>query len=137
PGQVQSAGKGSVSVARVAHEVDVFEPGAAIQPDITQILPEKPETFAEKKDGDERQNDNGDERVAPKKGLNEIVGAPAANRYRGDYWGRGDNFSHLSIMARWQRWRQMPKCYVYVTNLQSRCPYLGTTRAPRVVDCAS
>jgi hypothetical protein len=104
-----------VSVSRVAHDVDVFETGAAIQPDVAQILPEKPETFAEKKDGDEPQNDNGDERVAPKKGLYEIVGAPAANRYRGDYRRRGDDFSHPSIMAPWQWWRQMPKCYDCVT----------------------
>jgi hypothetical protein len=92
-----------VSVSRVAHDVDVFETGTAIQPDVAQILPEKPETFAEKKDGDERQDDNGDERVAPKKGLDEIVGAPAANRYRGDYRGRGDNLSHPLIMASRQR----------------------------------
>jgi hypothetical protein len=104
-----------VSVSRVAHDVDVFETGASIQPDVTQILPEKPEPFAEKKDGDERQNDNGDERVAPKKRLNEIVGAPAANRYRGDYRRRGDNFSHPLIMPLRQWSRQMPKCYVYVT----------------------
>ncbi len=104
-----------MSVGRFAHDVDVFETGAAIQPDVAQILPEKPETFAEKKDGDERQNDNGDERVAAEKGLDEIVGAPAANRYRGDDRGRGDDFSHPSIMAPWQRWRQMPKCYDCVT----------------------
>jgi hypothetical protein len=88
-----------VSVGRVAHDVDVFETGVAVQPDVTQILPEKSEPFAEKKDGDERQHDNGDERVAAEKGLDEIVGAPAANRYRGDYWARGDNFNHPSIMA--------------------------------------
>src|SRR6476469_9017795 len=93
-----------------------FEAGAAIQPDVVQILPEKPETLAEKKDGDERQHDNGDDRVAAEKGLDEIVGAPAANRYRGDYWGRGDDLSHPLIMASWQRWRQMPKCYIYVTS---------------------
>ena len=104
-----------MSVGRVAHDVDVFETGAAIQPDVTQILPEKPETFAEKKDSDEPQNDNGDERVAPKKGLDEIVGAPAANSQRGDYRRRGDNFSHPSIMPPWQRLRQMPKCYDCVT----------------------
>src|SRR5437016_8642795 len=101
-----------MGVGGVTHDIDVFEPGAAIQPDVTQILPEKPETFAEKKDGDEPENDNGDERVAAEKGLDEIVGAPAANRYRGDYRRRGDDFSHPSIMAPWQRWRQMPKCYV-------------------------
>jgi hypothetical protein len=92
-----------VSVSRVAHDVDVFETGAAIQPDVAQILPEKPETFAEKKDGDERQDDNGDERAAPKKRLNEIVGTPATNRQRSDYRRRGDNFSHPPIMAPWQR----------------------------------
>ena len=58
-----------MSVGRVAHDVDVFETGATIQPDVTQILPEKSEPFAEKKDGDERQNDNGDERVATEKAL--------------------------------------------------------------------
>jgi len=108
-----------VSVSRIAHDVDVFETGAAIQPDVAQILPEKPEPFAEKKDGDERENDNGDERVAPKKGLDEIVGAPAANRYRGDYRGRGDDSSHPSIMASWQRLRQMPKCYDCVTKSEA------------------
>ena len=84
PGQVQSAGKGSVGVCRVTHDIDVFETGAAIQPDVAQILSEKPETFAEKKDSDEPENNNSDERVTAKKGLNKIVGAPAANRPRSD-----------------------------------------------------
>jgi len=72
-----------VGVGRVAHDVDVFETGAAIQPDVAQILPEKPEALTEKKDRDERQNDDGDERVAPEKGLNEMVGTPAPDGQRG------------------------------------------------------
>ena len=100
PGQVQSAGKGSVGVCRVTHDIDVFETGAAIQPDVAQILSEKPETFAEEKDGDEPKNDDGDERVAPKKGFDKIVGTPAANGPRGDYRRRSDNFSHPTIMPR-------------------------------------
>ena len=107
-----------MSVSRVAHDVDVFETGATIQPDVAQILPEKPETFAEKKDGDEPENDNGNEGVAPEKRLDEVVGAPAANGQRSDYRRRGDNFSHPPIMAPWRRWRQMPKCYDCVTILR-------------------
>jgi hypothetical protein len=111
PGEVQSAGKGRVSIGRVTHDIDVFETGVAIQPNIAQILPEKPEAFPEKKDGDEREDDNGDERVASKKGLNENVRPPAANGQRSDHWGRSDNFSHPSIMPPLQWLEQIPKCY--------------------------
>src|SRR5437588_3876587 len=101
-----------MSVGCVTHDVDIFETGAAIQPDVAQILPKKAESFAEKKDGDERQHDNGDEGVAAEKCLNKIVRPPTANGLRSDHWGRSDNFSHPLIMAPWQRWRQTPKCYV-------------------------
>src|SRR5207237_8715043 len=120
PGQVHSAGQGSVGVCRVTHDIDVFEAGAAIQPDVAQILSEKPETFAEKKDSDEPENNNGDERVTPEKGLNKIVGTPAANSQRRDDRRRRDKFSHLLIMTPWQRRRQIPKCYVYVTKFVRR-----------------
>ena len=105
-----------MSVGRVPHNIDVFETGPTIKADVGQILPEKSETFAEKKDCDEPENNNGDERVAPKKALDEIVCAPAASRQRDCHRRWGGNFSHPSIMPLQQGYRQIPKCYDCVTK---------------------
>jgi hypothetical protein len=126
-----------VGIGGVTHDIDVFEAGVAIQPDVAQILSEKSETFAEKKDSDEPENNNGDERVTPEEGLDEIVGTPAANRQGGGHWRRGDNFSHSSIMPPWQWWRQMPKCYVYVTTLFGPTSAASGEEEPKLTGCYS
>jgi hypothetical protein len=92
-------------------------PALAIQPDVTQILPEKPEPFAEKKDGDERQNDNGDERVAAEKGLDEIVGAPAANVIGATIGGAATT---SAILQSWRLGNGGGKCRSVTIALQFR-----------------
>ena len=52
-----------------ADDVDVFQAGPAIKPQIGQILAEKSKAFSKKKNRDQRQNDDRDERVTAEKGL--------------------------------------------------------------------
>jgi hypothetical protein len=58
-----------VGVCRVTHDIDVFEAGTAIQPDFAQILSEKPDTFAEKKDSNELENNIAMRALLPKRAL--------------------------------------------------------------------
>ena len=61
-------------IGLLPHNVDVFESSLAIESDIGQVLSEKSEAFAEKKNGDEREDDDGDESVAAEEKLDRLVG---------------------------------------------------------------
>jgi hypothetical protein len=50
------------------NDVHVFETRLPIQPQIRQILPEKTRALAKEEDGNQRQNNDGDKRVAAKEG---------------------------------------------------------------------
>ena len=47
-----------------ANDIDVFEAGLAIEAKVCQVLTKESETFAEKENRDQREHDDGDERVA-------------------------------------------------------------------------
>ena len=47
-----------------SNDVDVFETRLPIQPQIRQILAEKTEALAKKENSNQRQNDDGNERIA-------------------------------------------------------------------------
>ena len=47
-----------------ANDVDVFETGLPIKPQVREVLSEEPEAFAEKENRDQGEDDDGDEGVA-------------------------------------------------------------------------
>src|SRR5256714_14409391 len=52
------------------NDIDVFETGLPVEPQVRQVLPEEPESFPEKEDRDQGEDDNGDERVPAEECLN-------------------------------------------------------------------
>jgi hypothetical protein len=57
----------------VPNDVDVFETGLTIEPQVRQVLAEESEAFAEKKDRDQRQHDDRDERVPTEEKLDALL----------------------------------------------------------------
>src|SRR5436853_7225842 len=54
-----------------ANDVDVFQSRAAIKTEIREILSEKSDALAEKKNRDQREHDNRDQRVASEEGFDQ------------------------------------------------------------------
>ena len=79
-----------------ANDIDVFEARLAVEPQVREVLPKKPEAFAEKKNGDQRENDDRDERVPAKERLdgllNRVLGAARFRAARDEDTGVGDTF---------------------------------------------
>ncbi len=67
------AGERGVVVLLRADEIDVFEAGLAVDGEVVLVLPEEGGTLAEQEKGDERQDDDGDERVAAEEALDALV----------------------------------------------------------------
>ena len=55
-----------------ANDIDVFEAGLAVETKVRQVLAEESEAFAEKENGDQGEDDDGDERVAAEEGLDAL-----------------------------------------------------------------
>ena len=79
-----------------ANDIDIFETGLAIEPKVGQVLPEESETFAEKENGDQREHDDGDERVAAEERLDALLDgrlrAARCRSRRNESAGIGDAF---------------------------------------------
>ena len=60
-----------------ADDIDVFQPGPAIKPQVREILPEKSEAFAEKEDRDQRENNDRDQRIAAEECFDRCLGRQA------------------------------------------------------------
>ena len=69
PDIAQRARKRFMFLRNGANDIDVFETGLPIEAKVGQVLSEESETFAEKKNRDQREDDDGDERVAAEESL--------------------------------------------------------------------
>ena len=64
---IEPAHERGVAFGINAHDIDIFEPGAPIESKVREVLTEKSEAFTKEENSDQRQDDNGDKRVAPEK----------------------------------------------------------------------
>jgi len=63
-----------MALGLAADDVDVFQPGAAIESKVGQVLAEESKTFAKKKNCDQGKDDNRDYRVAAEERLDRCFG---------------------------------------------------------------
>ena len=58
---------------KTANDVDVFEAGLTVEPQVRQVLPEEAEAFAKKKNRDQREDDDRDERIPAEENLDGLL----------------------------------------------------------------
>ena len=79
PDLVERPGERGVLLGLGSNDVDVFEAGGAIKPEVAQVFPEKTEAFAEQENRDQGEDDDRDDRVAAEEILNRALDqTPAA-----------------------------------------------------------
>ena len=101
---MQPANESGMRVGLVSHDIDILEPGLAVETQIGQVLAEESEPFAEEEYGDESQDDNGHEGVPPEEDFDDRLAGKSARLFRSftgqDRQARGGGFHEVDDAKR-------------------------------------
>ena len=115
----QAARKGGVLLGTSADNIDIFQPGGAVEPQIGEILPKEAIAFAEKENCDQREDDDRDQGIAAEVSFDQLLDARSRNdgtlAHRQNGGDVGDAF-HLSQHGRKEQRPEGLLCYDSVTE---------------------
>ncbi len=114
----QAARKRGVLLGTPADNIDIFQPGGAVEPQVREILPEEAEPFPEKENGDQREDNHGDQGVPTEVGFDQLLDAPFRNDGTLPRRQQGGDIGNTFHLCQDGRERQGPEgllCYDSVT----------------------